>query len=386
MDADQASSAVATDGWMELLTLVRGDVAAAVEQTIESTRTMRSYDDLAVEVRRELVRYSYAAVLEGLEQRRRPGEGDDGAFFETAGEIRARQGVAIREMLTLWRLGLEHLHELAGAVAPVGPEREALLLEFLELALAWADFAMLHAAEGHRLGELSQARERQHARTNLVRRVLAGTSPFSEIRNAVTSLGLDPDAAYHAVRARPEPAADMDAIEAYLGADGLVIRGNGLVALIDGDACGFIRQLPRGAAPLAVGVSDPVGLAAMEQASRQAGRALQTALALGAKGTFDLAALGLDAAIASDVDVGEAMVRRYLKPLDDHPGGSVLLKTVECYLANNLSVESTAQDLGVHVNTVRQRLGRAEALTGHRLRETETIVEFWWALQRRRFE
>jgi len=30
-------------------------------------------------------------------------------------------------------------------------------------------------------------------------------------------------------------------------------------------------------------------------------------------------------------------------------------------------------------------LGRAEALTGQRLRETETIVEFW-ALQRRRFE
>jgi hypothetical protein len=239
---------------------------------------------------------------------------------------------------------------------------------------------MLHAAEGHRLGELSQARERQHARTNLVRRVLAGTSPFSEIRNAVTSLGLDPDAVYHAVRARPEPAADMDAIEAYLGADGLVTRGNGR------DACGFIRQLPRGAAPLAVGVSDPVGLAAMEQASRQAGRALQTALALGAKGTFDLGALGLDAAIASDVDVGEAMVRRYIRPLDDHPGGSVLLKTVECYLANNLSIESTAQDLGVHVNTVRQRLGRAEVLTGHRLRETETMVEFWWALRRRRFE
>jgi carbohydrate diacid regulator len=62
------------------------------------------------------------------------------------------------------------------------------------------------------------------------------------------------------------------------------------------------------------------------------------------------------------------------------------LKTVECYLANDLNIESTAQDLGVHVNTVRERLSRAEALTGHRLRETETIVEFWWALQRRRFE
>jgi hypothetical protein len=289
-------------------------------------------------------------------------------------------------MLALWRIGLDNLHQLACGVAPASPKRDALLLEFLERALAWDDFAMLHAAEGHRRGELSQARERQDAGTNLVRRVLAGTSALTEIRNAVTSLGLDADALYHAVRARPEPAADLHAIEGYLGADGLVARGNGLVALIDGDACGFVRQLPHGAAPVAVGVSGPVDLSAMEPASKQAARALETALALGAKGTFDLAALGLDAAIVGDIDVGEAMVRRYIEPFDDHPGGSVLLETVESYLVNDLSVDSTARELGVHVNTVRQRLGRADELTGRPLREMETLVEFWWALQRRRFE
>jgi hypothetical protein len=158
--------------------------------------------------------------------------------------------------------------------------------------------------------------------------------------------GLTPMPSTTLVRARPEPAADMDAIEGYLGADGLVRRGNGLVALIDGDACGFIRQLPQGAAPVAVGISGPVGLSAMEPAARQAARALETALALGAKGIFDLGALGLDAAVVSDVDVGEAMVRRYIEPFDDHPGGSVLLQTVERYLVNDLSIETTAQDFG----------------------------------------
>src|SRR5688572_7139948 len=88
MDAGRASSAPENDGWSELLRLVRGDVAAAVEKTIDSTRTMRSYDDVAVEVRRELVRRSYAAVLDGLEQRRSPDERDDGKFFETAGDAR----------------------------------------------------------------------------------------------------------------------------------------------------------------------------------------------------------------------------------------------------------------------------------------------------------
>ena len=43
-----------------------------------------------------------------------------------------------------------------------------------------------------------------------------------------------------------------------------------------------------------------------------------------------------------------------------------------------------SQDLDVHPNTVRHRLERFEEITGRSLRETETVVELWWALQRRR--
>ena len=117
--------------------------------------------------------------------------------------------------------------------------RTARLLEFLELALAWGDFAMLHAAEGHRRGELSQAREQQHVQTNFVRRVLSGSATRGEISSALDSLGLDAQDLYHAVRARPLPTVDMETIERYLGADGLVRRGNGLCAMVDGDACGL---------------------------------------------------------------------------------------------------------------------------------------------------
>jgi hypothetical protein len=88
-------------------------------------------------------------------------------------------------MLAVWRVGLENLYALARRVAAPGPNRDALLLEFLELALAWADFAMLHAAEGHRRGELSRAREQLHAQTNFVRRVLSGTATQGEIRSTL---------------------------------------------------------------------------------------------------------------------------------------------------------------------------------------------------------
>jgi hypothetical protein len=378
-----AGSSTAT-AWHELLAVVRAEIAHAVEKTVEYTRTRGSFRNVDEDAIRVVVRGNYEAVLSSLEERRRPNAGDDGAVFDAAGETRARQGVDLVEMLAGFRLSLEYLHELAGRVAAVGPEREALLLEFLELASSWADFAMLNAANGHRRGELSVAREQQHVQTNLVRRVLTGTAAPAEIRSAVTPLGLDPDGQYYAVRARPEPALDMEAIERYLGADGLVRRGNGLLALIDGDACGFVGSLPQSAAPTAVGVSDQVALVAMESAFRQAGRALETALALGVKGIFSFSDLSIQSAIAGDADLGAVMLARYVDAVLAVPAGSGILDTAERYLANDRSVDLTAKDLDVHPNTVRHRLERFEEITGRSLLETETVVELWWALQRRR--
>jgi hypothetical protein len=380
-----AESSTAT-AWDALLEVVRAEVADAVEKTLEYTRTRRSYRNVDEDAIREVVRGNYEEVLSSLEERRRPNAGDNGDIFDAAGETRARQGVDLVEMLAGFRLSLEYLHELAGRVAAAGPEREALLLEFLELASSWADFAMLNAAKGHRRGELSVAREQQHVQTNLVRRVLTGTAAPAEIRSALTPLGLDPDGRYYAVRARPEPAVEMEAIERYLEADGLVRRGNGLIALIDGDACGFVGRLPRTAAPTAVGVSDQVVLVAMESAFRQAGRALETALALGAKGVFSFGELSIQPAIANDADLGAVMLTRYVDSVLALPAGSAILDTAERYLANDRTVDLTAKDLDVHPNTVRHRLERFEEITGRSLRETETLVELWWALQRRRLD
>ncbi|MEA2471063.1 MAG: hypothetical protein QOE38_2062 [Thermoleophilaceae bacterium] len=378
------SDGVALDEWAELLQDVRAEIAEAVEKTLEYTRLMRSYDGVATEAIRTLVSHQYEVVLDGLDERRGPDAGADGSFFESGGETRGRQGVAIRDMLAVWRVGLENLHELARRVAAPGPDRDALLLEFLELALAWADFAMFHAAEGQRRGELSNAREQQHAQTNFVRRVLSGTATPGEIRSALGPLGLEAQGVYHAIRARPQPTLDMEAIESYLGADGLVRRGNGLLALIDGDACGFIMRLPNTAAPTAVGISEAVGLTAMKPAFRQATRALETALTLGAAGLFGFDDLSLHPAIATDIDIGDVMTARYITTVLGITGGDVVLATTERYLENDRNVDATAKDLQVHPNTVRQRLDRFEEATGRSLRETETVVEVWWALQRRR--
>jgi sugar diacid utilization regulator len=179
------------------------------------------------------------------------------------------------------------------------------------------------------------------------------------------------------------PDFDMDAIERYLATDGYVRRGNGLVAFIDGDACGFITRLPRTAPPHAIGISSPAPLTSMQPAFRQATRALDTALTLGYKGVFGIGDLGIHPALVVDAEVGDVMLERYVRPVLALSGGDAILTTVERYLINDRSVDITARELVVHSNTVRQRLAKFEDITQRSLRDTEVVVELWWALQRR---
>jgi len=48
---------------------------------------------------------------------------------------------------------------------------------------------------------------------------------------------------------------------------------------------------------------------------------------------------------------------------------------------NDCSIETTARDLGEHVNTVRHRLVRFDEITGRSMRGVDTLIEVWWALQ-----
>ena len=146
-----------------------------------------------------------------------------------------------------------------------------------------------------------------------------------------------------------------------------------------------MAKVPAGRAPTAIGVSPAVRLPELGPAFRLATRALETALALGASGVFELADLGLHPAVLADQDVGQALVERYVRRFERQgASGRVVLQTVERYVANDSRLEITAQELSVHVNTVRYRLTRFEEQTACSLRDNEALAEVWWALQRRR--
>jgi DNA-binding PucR family transcriptional regulator len=85
--------------------------------------------------------------------------------------------------------------------------------------------------------------------------------------------------------------------------------------------------------------------------------------------------------------VTRVLVGRYITPFTEQgETGEAILQTVERYLANQGSPGRTADELFVHTNTVRYRLSRFEAVTGCSLRDAQSMVEVWWALEGRRLD
>ncbi|MCX4525960.1 PucR family transcriptional regulator [Streptomyces sp. NBC_01551] len=122
-----------------------------------------------------------------------------------------------------------------------------------------------------------------------------------------------------------------------------------------------------------LGVSAPAGPGALATAEAQARRALRRAEAARAPLARHTAG-GLDALL----DPAEALAhaRALLAPLNPEHA-----RTLRAWLAHHGSWDRTAADLGVHRNTVRQRIARCTALLARDLDDPDTRMELWFALR-----
>lgn len=59
----------------------------------------------------------------------------------------------------------------------------------------------------------------------------------------------------------------------------------------------------------------------------------------------------------------------------------ILIETLQFYMANNLSIKDTAEEMNIHINTLHYRLNKIEQLTGIHPKTTEGIVIFYIALK-----
>lgn len=319
-----------------------------------------------------------AHLLTRLRENPAPDPDEDLTLYREHGRVRARQGIPIEDMLSAWRIGMDEVRiraETHGA-------SDSVRLEFIERMLAWLHVAMHASARAHREVELEQARQDEHHRAELVRGVLFGSASVGDTFVQASAYGLDPDARYHAVRARLRPGLSITDAERLLGLESSG-RRSGLAALVDGDIVGFAITPPLQTPKAVIGVGTAARLDSLAGSFRLATRALETALAHGIEGVLRFEDLRLLPAVLSEQEIGERLVQRYVTPvLLKRSTGQALLDTIACYLRHDRRVEATAAALHLHVNSLRYRLRLFEALTGADLRRTDDLIEIWWALLR----
>jgi PucR C-terminal helix-turn-helix domain len=295
------------------------------------------------------------------------------------GETRARQGIPIHDVLLAWRIGVQIVLDRATEIGPelkISPEE---MLRFVQALIAASDRAMAIIASAHRGAELELAQREQERRATVVREALLGTLSPVVVRAHAEACGIDPTREYVAIRADAGPK-ERTQRERQLGFQSTVTPREGLGSIIDGDLAGFIRRPPAGEFPFAVAIGPPRPIERLPESFELASRALTTMRAFGIVGVKDLDALGVLPAIVADRAVGEALVRRYLEPLAGSQAeiAASLRALFEC----DMHIERAAEQLFVHPNTLRYRVGRFEEITGANLRNTTTALEVWWALQR----
>ncbi|MFF1411597.1 PucR family transcriptional regulator [Streptomyces sp. NPDC058289] len=149
-------------------------------------------------------------------------------------------------------------------------------------------------------------------------------------------------------------------------------------------------SLPRGLRAgerLAFGVSDPVGGASeLRHALAQARNARQVAAPseqVAARGPDDLAAHVMALLPLIPVEVRREFSRRLLAPLTDYDRRyrSDLVPTLRSFLEHDGSWARCGEALHLHVNSLRYRISRIEALTGRNLSRLEDKMDFAAALQ-----
>jgi DNA-binding PucR family transcriptional regulator len=137
-----------------------------------------------------------------------------------------------------------------------------------------------------------------------------------------------------------------------------------------------------------IGASAPVsGLQAIKGGRSEAAAALGLARALGRRETTvhaDEAGLFMLVFVKGDPGLVRRFVEEILAPLnesDAERGRPVLTSTLKAYLDNSGQLSTTAREMGVHVNTVYQRLERIDKLLGADWRTPDRRLELQLALR-----
>lgn len=141
------------------------------------------------------------------------------------------------------------------------------------------------------------------------------------------------------------------------------------------------------AAGILIGEGPRTGLTGLVHSCAQASRAVSIGRDLGLEGVVSIDSLGARVAVVESPDLGARFHASIIERLGPDDGrGNPLLDTVEAWVENGMDVDTVAQHLSLHPNSVRYRLNRFATLTALSLSDVSDLVMIWWALEWRRHQ
>lgn len=241
----------------------------------------------------------------------------------------------------------------------------------------------------------------RHIADEAIALVAAGSRPV-ETATRLRHAGLDPSLSFHAIVAEFADRADVDVVRSLVEDVALefgppvvaVSSTSEVVALVEAlpgrEALlrrAFVRAAPGvGRDRLCVGVSSAAALEALSGAVEEARHARRVAAA-GHDPVTVVAAEEVTSHVlllaAVPDDVRRTFATRVLGPVLEYDGRNEagLVDTLSAFMSCDGSWSRTAEALHVHVNTVRYRIERVEALTGRSLARLEDRVDVFLALR-----
>lgn len=352
-------------------------VDRAVERSKESLSAYEeiSADDIRDGILADMGR-AMAALVDGRDL-----TADDRAGMGRIGDQRARQGVPLEQMLSVYRYTIDEIFNELWQAAEDGVIAHEQTVALTRQLWRYADPVMDVAIEAYRARELQQAVADSQGRTALVHAMLLSPSGIARV-DPVLGAHLDPNASYVAIRARCERG-DVRQLLLDLQQPGAL--DGAAVAPHEGDVIGFALRRPtiraRDGVVLGVGPAGP--LASLPHSFAIATRVVETAQAFGIDGVRSIDQLALQAVARTEDVLGDHLVARYVDRCEpETPVGEELLETVRVLLRHDLAIDQAAAALWVHPNTVRNRMRRYEQLTGSSLRSVDDLVAIRLALLR----
>ena len=297
------------------------------------------------------------------------------SMFEEVGRTQWAEGFALRTLLSAYQVGGRVAwHHVAATSLRSGVGAEALTA-LAEAVFYFVDELCAASTDGYVAAQTASVAEREHRRDILVELLLSDRSESTAVAAAASEAGWALPQRAAVVFVQPGNESARHAL-ARLGPHCLPVRNGALPGVIVPDANGPGRRAHLTASLRGCGavVGRAVPLHQLPASARLAELAAELWRSGALTGDPVLVEEHLDTVIVHrDPRLLDLLREQYLAPLDDAAPASRLMlrETLRSWLRNMGDRAAMAEELHVHRQTVRYRLGRLSELFGSALQDPD---------------